>query len=231
MPNELPAQPRKTPAPALEERRDQVIATLAAQFAADRLTVTELERRMDLAQRAVTAVQLNDLLADLPALTEAPASPAPARLADPSAVRERQVLAAIMGGVERKGHWVPARKTLIFTFMGGAEVDLREAALPPDGVEIGVFAVWGGTEIIVPPDVRVDMGGLAIMGAFAQNRGYVQDPGPNAPTVRVTGFALMGGVEVIVRYPGETARDAKKRMKEERKRMLKRPSGGSGGTG
>lgn len=46
-----------------------------------------------------------------------------------------------------------------------------------------------------------------------------KDPGPAAPTVRISGFALMGGVEVLVRYPGETSRDARRRMKEERKRL------------
>jgi hypothetical protein len=145
----------------------------------------------------------------------------PSRLADPDAVRNHQVLAAVMGGVERKGHWVPAKKTIIFTFMGGAEIDLREASFPPGEVEIAIFAMWGGAEIIVPPDVRVDMGGVAIMGGFTQDRGNSKDPGPGAPSVHITGFALMGGVEVVVRLPGETARDAKRRVKEERKRLQK----------
>jgi hypothetical protein len=221
MPDQLPSGPRKRVAPALEERRDQVIATLAAHFAADRLSMDQLEQRMDLAQRAAAADELDALLADLPDTQEPAARPAPARLADPDSVRSHQVLAAVMGGVERKGHWVPARKTLVFTFMGGAEIDLREASFPPGDVEIAIFAVWGGAEIIVPPEVRVDMGGVAIMGGFTQDRGNAQDPGPGAPCIRITGFALMGGVEVMVRYPGETARDAKRRIREERKRLQK----------
>jgi len=221
MPEQLPTGPRKRVAPALEERRDQVIATLASHFAADRLSLDQLEQRMDLAQRAVTAAEMDELLADLPDPQEPQPEPVPSRLADPEAVRNYQVLAAVMGGVERKGHWVPARKTLVVTFMGGAELDLREASFPPGEVEIGIFTVWGGVEIIVPPDVRVDMGGLAIMGGFTQDRGNVKDPGAGAPSVRITGFALMGGVEVVVRYPGETARDAKRRVREERKRLQK----------
>lgn len=219
MPTEDRDRSPKPPAPVLEQRRDQVIATLAAHFAADHLTLPQLEERMDGAQRAVTAAQLDGLVADLPALAEPAAAPAPGRIADPGSVRDHQVLVAVMGGVERTGHWTPAKKTLVVAFMGGAELDLREAALPAEGAEIGILAIWGGVQIIVPPDVRVDMGGLAIMGAFEQTRGYVADPGPGAPIVRITGFALMGGVEVSVRYPGETARDARRRTREERKRL------------
>ncbi len=42
---------------------------------------------------------------------------------------------------------------------------------------------------------------------------------PEAPVIRVTGVAIMGGVEVRVRYPGETARDARLRLKAERKAL------------
>jgi hypothetical protein len=43
--------------------------------------------------------------------------------------------------------------------------------------------------------------------------------------VRVTGLALMGGVDVMVRYPGESARDAKRRNREERKRLQQESRG------
>jgi hypothetical protein len=224
MPEQPPTDARKNLAPALESRRDQVVSTLAAHFAADRLTMDQLERRMDVAQRASTPAELDALLADLPGVEE-PAPAATIRRADPDTVRNHQVLAAVMGGVERKGHWTPARKTLVVTFMGGAEIDLREASFPPGEIEIAILAVWGGVEIIAPPEIRIDMGGLAIMGAFTQDRGYVQDPGPGAPTVRVTGLALMGGVDVMVRYPGESARDAKRRNREERKRLQQESRG------
>lgn len=52
----------------------------------------------------------------------------------------------------------------------------------------------GGVDVIVPPDVTLEVGGLAIMGGFESK---AEGPGrPGAPTVHVTGFALMGGVDV-----------------------------------
>jgi hypothetical protein len=221
MPKDLPSRRPEPPAPALEERRAQVITSLGASFAADRLTMEQLEQRVDLAHRALSLDDLDMLVSDLPATAAAPGS---VSLADPGAVRERQFLVALMGGVERKGHWVPARKTAVVALMGGAVIDLREAALPPDGIDIEVFTIWGGVEIIVSPHVNIDMGGIAIMGGFSHKRGIEPAPDPAAPTVRVSGLALMAGVDVQVRYAGETPRDARLRTRAERKR-LKRGGG------
>lgn len=223
MAKDLPTRGRRPPAPALEERRSQIVSALAAAFAADRLTIAQLEERMDMAQRVDNADDLELLIADLPAVAAEPETGV--AVADPAAVRDRQVLVALMGGVERKGHWVPARRTVVVALMGGAVIDLREAPLPPEGIEISVFTMWGGAEILVPPTVRVDMGGIAIMGGFSQNRGHEPQPSTGAPTVRINGLAVMGGVEVNVRYPGESARDARLRNKAEKKRLRR---GGSG---
>lgn len=181
----------------------------------------QLETRLDRAQRALTPLELETVIADLPPVPlDAPPQPETSiRRAADADVRERQVVVAIMGGVDRKGHWVPARKTLVFALMGGATLDLREASLPADGIELGILAIWGGVEIIVPPEVQVDMDGIAIMGGFEQKHGGASERQPGAPTVRVTGLALMGGVEVTVRYAGESAREARIRMKDEKKRL------------
>ena len=137
-------------------------------------------------------------------------------------VAERQIIVGIMGGAEKKGVWTPARQTYVVALMGGVELDFREARMPPGVTEVIVFAVMGGAEIVVPPGVHVDMNGFALMGGFGQT-GYAPPPtDPNAPVLRIGGFALMGGVEVNIRYPGERPRDARAREKldrQERKRL------------
>jgi hypothetical protein len=207
----------RPPATVTGDRREQTIQALVAGFAQDRITLDELERRLDIAHRTADRNELDSLLSDLPAVD--PAAPPQPRteLAPPGDVRDSQFLVAIMGGVEKTGRWTPARRTVVLAFMGGAELDLREAVLPPGEIEIAIFTIWGGVEIIVPPDVEVDVSGVAIMGAFEQPRGSVR-PRPGGPVIRVTGFSLMAGVEVYARYPGETAKDARLRLKEERRR-------------
>jgi hypothetical protein len=111
----------------------------------------------------------------------------------------------------------------VIAVMGGAEIDLREAILPAGEIEIRVFTIMGGIEILVPPGLEVDVSGMAVMGAFDEER----DPAPvtpGGPVVRVTGFALMAGVDVRARYPGESARDARRRIKAERQRDRRLPS-------
>ena len=71
------------------------------------------------------------------------------------------------------------------------------------------------SDIIVPPELPVDVSGLAIMGGFG-HRSPATAPRPELPLLRVHGFAMMGGVDVSVRLPGESARDAKRREREER---------------
>lgn len=68
----------------------------------------------------------------------------------------------------------------------------------PYRVEIRCLAVFGEVEIIVPPDVNVDVSGHGIFGGFARprNRPPLQ---PDRPTIVVSGFALFGGVTVKVK--------------------------------
>jgi len=51
----------------------------------------------------------------------------------------------------------------------------------------------GGIEITVPDHLDVVVDGFGLMGGFA---GHSTGARPGGPRVRITGFALMGGVEV-----------------------------------
>jgi hypothetical protein len=122
--------------------------------------------------------------------------------------------------VDKRGQWQPAQKTYCYCLMGGASLDFREALLPPGETEVTLIAVMGGAEIIVPPGLHVDCDAIAIMGGVDHPaESGVRDP--QAPVLKINGFLMMGGVEITVRNPGESARDAKKRRREER-RQLKR---------
>lgn len=207
------------PAPALAAKREQTIQSLIRSFAADQLAVEDFEGRLDMAHRATDAASLDALVADLPSEKEVAPVPAaaPRPAMPPATIRERQTLAACLGGVERKGVWTPARKTTAVAVMGGLDLDFREAELGPGVTEVNIFAFMGGADIIVPPGVNVDSDGVAILGGWGHGPGRLPDAAPDAPVLRITGFAMLGGVEIKVRYPGETARDAKRRLRAERK--------------
>ena len=185
--------------------RERVVQDLAEHFAQDRLTMPEYERRVELAYRADSNDALRDLTRDLAPLV-------PAQMAQPAAVTapvgagvstgrlagRAKTFFAFMSGVVRRGKWTVPSRMRAFAWMGGIGLDLREAVLTAPVTDIYVFALMGGVEIIVPPNVRLESDGFAIMGGFEDQ---LKDPAsgdPNVPLIRVHGLAIMGGVEARV---------------------------------
>ena len=103
--------------------------------------------------------------------------------------------------------------------MGGCKLDFRDAQLGPGVTEVWVLAIMGNVEIIAPPDFQVDCSGIGIMGGFDHRQPATSTTDPEAPVIRVTGVCIMGSAEVLVRYPGETAREARLRLKAKKKAM------------
>ena len=86
-------------------------------------------------------------------------------------------MVAALGGVERKGRWIPARQNYAVSVMGGVSLDFREALLPPGETEVLVFTAMGGAEIIVPPGLAVESDGMAILGGFEHREDAVGESG------------------------------------------------------
>jgi hypothetical protein len=193
--------PRPLPVRPIEQVRERVIQALSEHFARDHLSIDELETRMARVYAATTPAEVDALVDDLPALAVgAPVTLTPDGYAPAPKLRER--LVAIMSGIVRRGLWKIPRRLRVVAIMGGVELDLRQAELPPGVTEISAFVFMGGLDIRVPPGVRLETDGVAIMGAFEDR---VHDPGaapPDAPVVRVTGIAIMGGVDARVQPVG-----------------------------
>lgn len=209
---------------ASERARQQTVDRLRTHYVRDDIDVDAYERLVDLAWAAESTADLAHIVSRLPALVD-PASPvaqgasSPGRaLASPAEQRERGFQIAILGGSERKGVWVPPRKLHTFALMGGTGIDFREARFGPGVTEVAILTIMGGTEVIVPPGVTVETSGLGIMGGFDGMNQVADNPDPDAPILRIKGLAIMGGIEVRMMMPGETARDARRRVREERKR-------------
>ncbi len=180
-----------------ELQRAQVIQRLADAFAADRISMDELDARLTRLYQARTLAQLDELLEDpsSPGMSiERPA--AAARPAQEFALPDRGVGIAVMGGFERAEGWVLPRHFKAVAVMGGVKLDLRDARIAPGVSEIEVLAVWGGVEIWVPDGVRVEVVGMAVMGGFEAKSGLSSLDDPNAPVLRISGFVLMGGAEI-----------------------------------
>lgn len=228
--NKLGGRTAMTDAPQplvpLQREREHAVQLLIDHYAADNLTVEEFEARLDAAYAAVTTAELEGLLSGLPVMASTidQAQNSPVQRVAPDAVREYGFQIAIMGGYEKKGEWTPPRKLYSLAIMGGAGLDFRKARMPPGVTEVNILAVMGGVEVLVPPGLAVETHGFGLMGGFDGVDQAGVDTDPDAPRLVIRGMACMGGVEVAVRQPGESARDARQRRKLERKqrRQLRR---------
>jgi hypothetical protein len=207
--------------------RERTIELLSAQYANDYIDVDELERRVEKAEHATTVAELDALTADLvpieqaapvTALANVPRSTTLVRAED---VPKSKRLLAFFGGTNRKGHWTVPRKLHVSTVFGGADIDFREAHLAPGVSRVKMFALFGGATVIVPPDLYVEVDGIGILGGFDDSTGRREPPGPDDPRLVISGTAIMGGIEIVERLPGESAREARRRKRRERKALAK----------
>jgi predicted membrane protein len=105
---------------------------------------------------------------------------------------------AILGGGEYRYISKSLKGGRLFAFMGGCEVDLRDADMQGDEIMIDAFTMMGGIEIKVPESWQVTMRGLPLLGGLSNNASQRQtgDVAPTGKKLLVRGTAIMGGIEV-----------------------------------
>ena len=189
---------------ASDGERQAVVGRLSAACADGQLTLDEFAERSGDAWAAVTRGQLEEITRDLrlPVLDTRPAA-VPGDAA-PVVKRRRRWLVAIMGGEHQRGRWRADRHLGAVALMGGVLIDLRDATLEGDEVDITAWAVMGGVHVIVPEGFPVDFSGFMLMGGRV-NRVSQAEPLPSAPRIRIRGYGMWGTVAVQSRPPRNDA--------------------------
>src|SRR4051794_40351707 len=110
-------------------------------------------------------------------------------------------LVATFGPMEYHSTASSFRGGTVTTWFGGGTVDLRNAKLDPAGATIRTSTLFGGGNLIVPDDWRVE---TALVGIGGAGDGRPSgNPPAGAPTLRLEGLALFGGWGVTSEPPGE----------------------------
>jgi uncharacterized protein DUF1707 len=148
---------------ASDAERRRVAELLRTHYLDGRLTQDDFDERVEHALAARTQGELAELTRDLP--PEAPAPPAPVR-------RRRKVSVHVIGGFGREERGVAQDEYLFVSGLGGLDLDLGDAQIPPGGVDVKVWSVIGGVD-------------ESTRGAAA-----------GSPTVRLTFYSLIGGAAV-----------------------------------
>ncbi|WP_157987705.1 DUF1707 SHOCT-like domain-containing protein [Jiangella endophytica] len=239
--SEVPDHPKPAPAPSVEfpdvrsaadlrcsdVDRERVAEALRQAAGDGRLTLTELEERLEATFKARTYGELQPITRDLPqgpyplpggnpAANWQQGRPAAGpRVASPEAgvqpplqpsggpVRPSERITSVLSNEKRQGRWeVPARID-VTSILGEVVLDFTEAVVRTPEVEIQTAIVLGSLTLIVPEgiDVRLDEG-TNILG---ERKMKLREPvTPGAPVYRVRGFVLLG--EVTVRSPRDKRR-------------------------
>jgi hypothetical protein len=215
-----PAVPEPRNLRASDADRERVANVLREAAGDGRLTMDELDERLDAVYAAKTYAELEPITHDLPDAGAA-STPAPSLTRDPARFGGEPTSSgavAILGGFTRKGDWVVPKEFTAFMFMGGGEIDLRDARFSEREVTIHIVAIMGGCEVIVPDDATVYVTGIGILGAFE----HTESGGgsPDGPVITINGVAFMGGVDVKRMPTMEASREARQQRIEARRQRL-----------
>ncbi|PVC96732.1 hypothetical protein DBP19_10675 [Streptomyces sp. CS090A] len=230
---------------ASDAERERIAELLREAVAEGRLEMDEFEQRLETAYTARTHGELEPLVRDLPApgTAVAPVGASapplrgsaanwPARIGSTATSKGGF---ALWGGFNRRGRWTVSRKFTAFAMWGGGEIDLREADFEDREVVIRCIAIMGGIHVTAPPELNVDVRGVGIMGGFGEGPNEDGETVPEAPRVRITGLALMGGVGVERKRTKAERRRLKEAEEAERavreRQRLDGPDAGPGGGG
>ena len=212
--SQSPADPDPASLRASDKDRESAAEVLREAAGEGRLSMTELDERLDAVYEAKTYAELEPIIRDLPHRVIAPdaaavqASP-PASAVERSGAKPASGSAiAVMSGFSRKGDWVvPANFTAVVV-MGGGELDLREAQFSAPEVNIHATAIMGAIAIIVPEDAEVQVTGVGLLGVF--EHGPTGAGRPGGPKIHIGGVAFWGAVDVR-RKPYESKGARKRR--------------------
>ena len=100
-----------------------------------------------------------------------------------SAVKSRNISKNFRGG------------SLVALF-GGIDMDLREACLLNEGARMDVTAAFGGVNIIVPPEWKVEVKGIPIFGGWSNKTRGKDSVSLDAPVLTLHCFVAFGGVDI-----------------------------------
>ena len=173
---------------ASDTDRIQIAQLLAYAAEQGRLEMKDYEDRLTRAYAATTYEELDQLREDL---LGSPVNPRRGGKVNPA---PSTLLLALLSGFERRGRWNVPKKLTTFTLWGSGVLDLRYADFTATEVEIHAYSVMGLQTILLPPEVNVEIKGRGVMGGFDHK--VLGQGTPGAPTVKICGFSLWGGVGI-----------------------------------
>ena len=190
----IPADPALR---ATDADRDRTASLLQAAVADGRVSVGELEERLESVYSAKSTGELAALVKDLQ----------PARLAGATPTSSKDV--GVLNDFTREGRWVVGDTYRSTAVISTGVIDLREVRFTSPETTIRVNSVIGTVYVVVPENAEVHVAGSGILGGFHQDRENLDAPGTHR--IKIVGTAVIGSVYVVHDLPAAVQRRLMKR--------------------
>lgn len=182
---------------ASDEDREEALRALRQALVDGRITTEQHSERVSRALAAQYVAELDDLIADIPHGERLPVT-----AADGALVSAGQQARGVFRSAALRPRGKVSRQLHSWAVWGNAEIDLRDAVIPVDGLDIKVWAYLGDVTVVVPPNVRVSLAATPLLGRVVNETGSAPAA---APTVRIRAQALFGDINVRTEYPSTRA--------------------------
>jgi hypothetical protein len=173
---------------ASHEDRDRVVELLRVAAGDGRLTVEELDQRLEKALTARTYGELAVLTRDLPA---APGFVAGASVPEP---KDLVRIDCHAGSTKRDGRWVVPRRIQMRVTSGSVRLDFTDAVITQPSLQIDAEVRSGMLTLVTKPGIVVDADDVSVQSASVK----VRAPGdPDVPTIlriHVSGAVRSGSI-------------------------------------
>jgi hypothetical protein len=182
----------KSPLPELRAShadRDRIAEQLRVAAGDGRLTMDELDERLEKALNARTGSELAALVTDLPAIQPGSA------LVPPPQAKELVQIEVNSGSAVRQGHWVVPRAAEVKVGSGSVKLDLTQAVLAGPTLQIQATVRSGSLTIVTRPGIEVILDEVSVSSGSAKVR-QPKEAGsvPTVLRVEVSGNVRSGSI-------------------------------------
>lgn len=190
--------PRDGEGTAVSAAREKAVEILKECFARSLCSLEEYEERVGRVEAAGSLREIDAVLREIPQEVRAlcASAGAAARSGLPFGP-EVQRIRTVMGSRTYRGNWLASRSVELRCIMAETVLDFRDVELPRGRIEVQVLCVMCSLEILVPPEVRVEIESSPVFAEVEEHGGR----SPDAPetTIVVRGPIVFAGVEIRYR--------------------------------
>lgn len=187
---EIEPRPEQPAAPVTQQDREDAVVLLQRAAGDGRLPLEEFSERVGAALEADSHEQLTTATAGLE-----PAPPV-------GSAQRPSTVVAVLGDRRQVGRWRLPKALRAVALLGDIHLDLREAVVSDQVVEVSAVALLGDFTVDVPEGVEVELAGFDLLGDRELRLASVPRRS-GTPLIRIRAYGILGDVNVRTPAEGE----------------------------